>query len=100
MKNISKIVVFYTDGTVDEVPYFPNGYSGDGGGGYDYYRGGDGGGGYDYYRGGGNDLNTYNPSVCPKCGIHLQALMSYSCPNLQCPTGMGPTSACISKNIN
>lgn len=78
MRNISKIVVFYTDGTVDEVPYYP---SGGGGGGY----------GCDPNGGGGKYPYSYNTSVCPKCGISLQVVMGYSCPNLDCPTGMGPT---------
>lgn len=26
---------------------------------------------------------------CPKCGIELSGVMSYSCPHAKCPTGMG-----------
>ena len=28
--------------------------------------------------------------VCPKCGIKLDSVMSYSCTNIECPTGLGP----------
>ncbi len=28
--------------------------------------------------------------TCPKCGIQLNQVMSYSCPHLDCPTGLGP----------
>lgn len=32
-----------------------------------------------------------NINACPKCGLRLdQGPMSYSCPNLECPTGLGP----------
>lgn len=27
---------------------------------------------------------------CPKCGINLEGVMSYSCNHVDCPTGMGP----------
>lgn len=30
-------------------------------------------------------------TTCPKCGITLEPVMSYSCPYIDCPTGMGPT---------
>lgn len=29
-------------------------------------------------------------AVCGKCGIELRNVMCYSCPNADCPTGMGP----------
>lgn len=29
-------------------------------------------------------------SFCPKCGIRLERVMSYSCPVFGCPTGLGP----------
>lgn len=31
----------------------------------------------------------YNNS-CPKCGIALSSAMAYSCPNSDCPVGLGP----------
>lgn len=31
-----------------------------------------------------------NIQQCPKCGIKLDGVMSYSCNNIDCPTGMGP----------
>lgn len=27
---------------------------------------------------------------CPKCGLRLDEPLSYSCPHLDCPTGLGP----------
>ena len=29
-------------------------------------------------------------SGCPKCGIDLNHVMGYCCPNMECPTGLGP----------
>lgn len=29
------------------------------------------------------------PPTCPKCGITLEKVMMYSCPNESCPTGLG-----------
>lgn len=29
-------------------------------------------------------------NICPKCGLKLEGVMSYCCPNVECPTGMGP----------
>lgn len=29
---------------------------------------------------------------CPKCQISLDGVMMYSCPNLDCPCGLGPTT--------
>jgi hypothetical protein len=29
--------------------------------------------------------------TCSKCGLVLDKVMSYSCPHMECPTGMGPT---------
>ena len=34
---------------------------------------------------------------CHKCGIKLDTVMGYCCPNLQCPTGLGPI---ICQNTN
>ena len=67
MKKIVKIVTFYDDGTFTEsVPYvgapMPN--------------------------------IPMNPSFpinqCSKCGLKLDTVMGYVCPNLDCPTGLGP----------
>jgi len=69
MKKIIKIVTFYDDGTFTEsVPYvgapMPN-----------------------------IPMNPtyppYNPT-CGKCGLKLDTVMGYVCPNLDCPTGLGP----------
>lgn len=30
---------------------------------------------------------------CPKCGIHLEGVMSYSCTQVNCPTGLGPLTS-------
>lgn len=35
-------------------------------------------------------LKPYDASRCPKCGITLDKVMSYSCPHSDCPTGLGP----------
>ena len=38
-------------------------------------------------------IPSYDPwskSVCPKCGMKLDGTMGYCCPNMDCPTGMGP----------
>lgn len=32
----------------------------------------------------------YSTKKCPKCGIDLGTVMCYTCPNIYCPTGMGP----------
>lgn len=36
-----------------------------------------------------------NPShgvvaICGECGLEMRATMGYVCPNMKCPTGMGP----------
>ena len=31
-------------------------------------------------------------SQCPKCGLKLEGVMSYCCPNAECPTGLGPVT--------
>lgn len=31
-----------------------------------------------------------NIDKCSLCGLELSSVMSYSCPNLKCPTGLGP----------
>lgn len=36
--------------------------------------------------------NMWNPHTCPKCGIQLDRVMGYCCPNIFCPTGMGPVT--------
>lgn len=28
---------------------------------------------------------------CPSCGLKLEAVMGYCCPNAKCPVGLGPT---------
>lgn len=30
-------------------------------------------------------------SSCPKCGLALNKIMHYCCPNFDCPVGLGPT---------
>lgn len=37
-------------------------------------------------------LDSYGPiaKMCPKCGLTLSGVMSYCCPNAECPTGLGP----------
>jgi len=32
---------------------------------------------------------TYKLDECRKCGIKLSGVMSYSCPQKDCPTGLG-----------
>jgi hypothetical protein len=34
--------------------------------------------------------DPWNKSTCPKCGMKLDGTMGYCCPNMDCPTGMGP----------
>lgn len=29
---------------------------------------------------------------CPKCGLKLEGVMGYCCPNAGCPTGLGPVT--------
>lgn len=29
---------------------------------------------------------------CPKCGLKLETVMGYCCPNTGCPTGLGPVT--------
>lgn len=29
-------------------------------------------------------------NVCPKCGLNLEGTLNYSCPNVDCPVGLGP----------
>lgn len=31
-------------------------------------------------------------SVCPKCGLKMDGVMGYVCPNYPCPTGLGGAS--------
>lgn len=31
-----------------------------------------------------------NINKCSLCGLELSGVMSYNCPNLKCPTGLGP----------
>ena len=33
----------------------------------------------------------YNVNQCSACGIQLNKVMSYTCINVDCPCGMGPT---------
>jgi hypothetical protein len=72
-KKIVKIVVHYSDGSVEDMttdspfqpsqptypipPHFPG----------------------------------YPISKCSKCGIELKGVMGYCCSHRDCPTGMGPT---------
>lgn len=43
-------------------------------------------------------VSPYNPPrewphrQCSKCGLSLEGVMAYSCPNADCPTGLGPTT--------
>lgn len=34
--------------------------------------------------------NNDTVAVCGKCGLEIKHIMCYSCPNADCPTGMGP----------
>lgn len=36
-----------------------------------------------------NPTFNYGNKQCPKCGITLSGVMAYSCPNANCPTGLG-----------
>ena len=31
--------------------------------------------------------------VCPMCGLKLNQVMGYCCPNQRCPTGLGPITS-------
>ena len=31
------------------------------------------------------------PNNCSLCGLELGKVMGYCCPNIECPTGLGPT---------
>lgn len=33
----------------------------------------------------------YEENVCTECGLRLEGVMGYCCPNPRCPTGLGPT---------
>jgi hypothetical protein len=37
-------------------------------------------------------FDPWNKSVCTKCGMKLDGTMGYCCPNMECPTGMGPVT--------
>lgn len=34
--------------------------------------------------------NVLRPTNCTQCGIRLDTVMGYCCPNIDCPSGMGP----------
>lgn len=34
--------------------------------------------------------DPWHPRTCVKCGLKLEGVMGYCCPDMQCPTGMGP----------
>lgn len=36
-----------------------------------------------------NRQNSLGTNKCPKCGLDLTATMSYTCTQLNCPTGLG-----------
>ena len=36
--------------------------------------------------------HTTTWNQCAKCGLKLEGVMSYCCPNPQCPTGLGPVT--------
>lgn len=67
MKRVSKIIVYYTDGTYEEIRGVESQYVPD-------------------------VVKTYEKmyNKCSVCGIKLEGVMGYSCPNAKCPTGLGP----------
>lgn len=67
MKTVDKIIFYYTDGTFEEVKTTPSQYVPD-------------------------VVKTYEKmyNKCSACGISLEGVMSYSCANAKCPTGLGP----------
>lgn len=73
MKKVIRTITFYDDGTYEDmsvytspmpsVPLNPQPY---------------------------NPFPTMEPKQhCPKCGLKLEGVMGYVCPNNPCPTGMG-----------
>lgn len=38
-----------------------------------------------------DDYTGVSKSVCPKCGLTLEPVMGYVCPQPGCPTGLGGT---------
>lgn len=68
MKKVSKIIVYYTDGTFEEIRGVETQYVPD-------------------------IVKTYEKmyNTCSVCGLKLEGVMGYSCSNLRCPTGLGPT---------
>lgn len=34
--------------------------------------------------------SPWDTKSCYKCGLKLEGVMGYCCPNAQCPTGLGP----------
>jgi hypothetical protein len=36
-------------------------------------------------------------NTCPKCGLKLEGVMGYCCPNAGCPTGLGPVMCSVAK---
>jgi hypothetical protein len=43
----------------------------------------------------GFPLPSIGEQRCPKCGIALSPIMSYSCAQAQCPTGLGGVSCSV-----
>ena len=68
MKKVSKIIVYYTDGTFEEIRGVESQHVPD-------------------------VVKTYKKmyNSCSVCGIILDGVMGYSCSNPICPTGLGPT---------
>lgn len=40
----------------------------------------------------------FDPKTCPKCGLKLEGVMGYCCPQPYCPTGMGPVMCTTNGN--
>lgn len=72
MKRIIKIVTFYDDGTFSEsVPSMaPSPFPA--------------------------PYPQYNPT-CTQCGLQIDKMLGYVCPNPRCPTGLGPITCCTSE---
>lgn len=46
-----------------------------------------------------NQGQSYGPAQCGKCGLKLSGVMSYCCPNGDCPCGLGPVMCGVSGAI-
>jgi hypothetical protein len=69
MKNVTRVVIYYDDGTYQEVSNA-----------------------FGLFNKPAPNVYTKPVSMCSKCGIQLDTFMGYVCGALDCPTGLGPVT--------